>query len=114
MPVTRSYLCARHRQNTGYVITGSADTSAVIYNRVDHEYFDRKPNIEQGAEFRAQHGIPEEAHLIACIAGFRIEKWHGYLIEAFNGLTDSYLVLAGDGVQWYSIEQLIVNSGVGD
>ena len=88
------------------------DTSVVIYNGVDHEYFDPRLYIERGAEFREQHGISEEDHLIACIAGFRIEKGHGYLIEAFSRLEpDSYLVLAGDGIQRQRIEHLIGDSG---
>ena len=89
--------------------------SVVIYNGVDHEYYDPDLYIEQGAEFRAQHGMPEDARLIACIAGFRVEKGHDYLINAFSQLDPGpYLILAGDGVQRKAIEQLIRDSGVSD
>ena len=70
--------------------------SVVIYNGVDAAHFDPVPFREQGKEFRKTLSIPDDATVITCIAGFRKEKGHHILIEAFSQIKpDSYLLLAG-------------------
>jgi glycosyltransferase involved in cell wall biosynthesis len=84
------------------------DKSLVIYNGVDPEYFRREPFLEQGAELRRSLSIPDNAGVIVCIAGFRREKGHRYLVEAFSRLDGSpHLILAGDGVCRDEIESMV-------
>jgi len=75
-----------------------ADHATVIYNGVDSQYFSREPFEARGAELRRAQAVPADAVVIACIAGFRPEKGHRYLIDAFSRLEgEPYLFLAGDG-----------------
>lgn len=75
-----------------------SNIATVIYNGVDPDYFDRKPFEKQRLELRRRLDIPDQASVIACIAGFRPEKGHDILLNAFSRLGPMpYLVLAGTG-----------------
>lgn len=73
----------------------------VVYNGVDTRWFNPETVRALGAQLRARHGIPEMAFLACCIAAFRPEKGHRYLLNAFKQVSNAhprtYLVLAGDG-----------------
>jgi len=92
--------------------------SQVIYNGVDTDYFDPSQFVESGKSFRLGLGIPADALLICHIAGFRVEKGHGILIEAFEQVLKAYpevyLCLAGDGVMRTLIESMVSVKGIGD
>lgn len=92
--------------------------SQVIYNGVDTDYFDPAQFVESGQSFRQELGIPADGRVICHIAGFRVEKGHGILIEAFeqvlNAYPDVYLCLAGDGVMRSLIESMVSAKGIGD
>lgn len=90
--------------------------SQVIYNGVDTDYFDPAQFVESGQSFRQGLGIPADGRVICHIAGFRPEKGHGILIEAFEQVLracpDVYLCLAGDGVMRPSIEAMVSAKGL--
>jgi len=89
--------------------------AAVIYNGVDLDYFHRQPFLGQGRELRREQSVAAGAAVITCIAGFRREKGHRYLIEAFARLEgDSYLLLAGDGPLRTEMEKFAKQKNVDD
>ena len=90
-----------------------SDKSLVIYNGVDTSYFNNVSFIEKGIALKKSLCIPEDSKVICCIAGFRSEKGHDILVEAFSSLrTDAYLVLAGEGILKQSIKDLVKKKGI--
>ncbi len=75
--------------------------TTVIYNGVDVARFDPEKVHGLGAHLRERHRIPPRAFVICCIAAFRPEKGHRFLLEAFKRVVriypKTYLLLAGDG-----------------
>ena len=71
----------------------------VIYNGVDTHKYAREAVSGSDLEFRKKWGISDKVAVLCCVAGFRREKGHAILIEAFEraGLKNVVLVLAGDG-----------------
>lgn len=90
--------------------------SQVIHNGVDTEYFKREPLLEAGKEYRKLIGIPDRGKIICSIAGFRPEKGHVFLVDAFERvlreIKDAYLVFAGDGPLRASIQQAVLDCGM--
>jgi len=81
---------------------------SVIYNGVDTKFFDPVSSVDSGRRLRKAYDIPDEASVICCIAGFRPEKAHDILINAFDQLAmDTYLLLAGEGETKPSIMKLV-------
>jgi glycosyltransferase involved in cell wall biosynthesis len=76
--------------------------SMVIYNGVDANYFDPDNFASCRGTFREALGISSTSKVVCHIAGFRSEKGHLILLNAFNNLLailpDTHLVFAGDGV----------------
>ena len=104
------FVCQTQAEYWGGKYPELRDKSVVIYNGVDPDYFRRELFLERGAELRRSLSIPSEAGVIVCIAGFRKEKGHRYLVDAFARLEDSsHLILAGDGVLRNEIESLVGN-----
>ena len=75
--------------------------TAVIYNGVDTDWFDPDKTIGTDVRVREQNGIPHDAFVVCCVAAFRPEKGHHYLLEAFKHFVkthpNSYLLLVGNG-----------------
>ncbi|WP_207173717.1 glycosyltransferase family 4 protein [Halochromatium glycolicum] len=91
------------------------DRSTIVYNGIDLAAKPVDAAGTLGASFRAAAGIPDDAFVIACIAGFRPEKGHRFLIQALAGLPeDCYLLLAGDGETRSLIEGAVSRAGLGD
>lgn len=84
------------------------DKSVVIHNGVDTSYFNPSQFREDGKELRRSLGIPDDASVVSCLAGFRKEKAHHILVKAFGEVElNSYLLLAGDGETRTQIEILV-------
>ncbi len=80
----------------------------VVHNGVDVNELRRADFMASARELRAALGIPDAAFVFACIAGFRPEKGHRLLIEAFSRLPAStYLILAGDGEKRPALEAAV-------
>jgi glycosyltransferase involved in cell wall biosynthesis len=83
----------------------------VIYNGVDTEQFDPEVHQQAGRTLRQQLGISEQAKVICHIAGFRTEKGHAILLDAFGMLAqrnqDAFLLFVGDGVLRPEIEERV-------
>ena len=89
------------------------DKSTVIHNGIDLERFTADLSPETAADYLSRQGVPVNACVISCIAGFRSEKGHDLLIEAFSRLDESvHLMLAGEGERFASIESLVANMGL--
>jgi len=83
--------------------------SEVVYNGVDTEYFNPEKFVDEGLLLKKELNIAGNSPVIVCIAGFRKEKAHGILLQAFSQLpANVHLVLAGDGLLRGEIE-LIIN-----
>jgi glycosyltransferase involved in cell wall biosynthesis len=90
-----------------------ASFAHVIYNGVDPAKFDRDVLLPAAKRCRAALQIPDDAVLFTCVAGFRKEKGHRLLLEAFSRLPKTaYLVLAGDGDERKGIQSLTARLGV--
>lgn len=88
-------------------------TAKVVYNGVDLEYFSRKRVVATDKDVRQRYSISPEAKVVTCIAAFRREKGHKYLLEAFARLEgDAVLLLVGDGESRRHIEQKARDLGV--
>lgn len=89
--------------------------SVVVYNGIDLEHFNPDTHVNAGIGEREKLGIDENAFVFCCIAGFRPEKGHRLLIEAFSELPQGpMLLLAGDGVRKFAAEKLIRDLGLSD
>ena len=90
------------------------DKSEVVYNGVDAQKYSVKAVAGRDLELRKNLGISESAPILSCIAGFRREKGHSLLIDAFHqaDLRDAVLVLAGDGKLRPQLETQIADLGL--
>ncbi len=89
--------------------------SVVIHNGVDVAFFQRNPFLSAAEKLKSSLGIPSGAPIIICVAGFRKEKNHRQLIDAFSHLDDkSYLLLAGDGELRPAIESTVKRKGLSE
>ncbi|MEL7450231.1 MAG: glycosyltransferase [Pseudomonadota bacterium] len=89
-------------------------TARVIYNGISPQEFAPADYAEEGAGLRASLDVPADATVVSCIAGFRIEKNHRGLVDAFADLPQSaYLVLAGRGEQEQGIRHYVAEKGIG-
>lgn len=88
-------------------------SARVVHNGLDPERFRRTAFVNSARELRVKLGIPSQAFVFSCIAGFRPEKGHECLIEAFARLpTSTYLLLAGDGETRPIIEAAVRSAGL--
>lgn len=87
------------------------DKSDVVYNGVDARKYSVDAVAGRDLELRQKLGISETAPILSCIAGFRREKGHALLIDAFHqaDLPDAVLVLAGDGLLRPQLEQQVAD-----
>jgi glycosyltransferase involved in cell wall biosynthesis len=80
----------------------------VIYNGIHIEQFDYDVSRQSGKALRQHLTISENAKVICHIAGFRPEKGHAILLNAFGMLAqhdpDAFLLFVGDGVLRPEIE----------
>jgi len=76
-----------------------SDKKVVIYNGVDTQKYARESIVGSKSEFCREWGLPDDVNILCCVAGFRTEKGHKILIDAFERakLEKAVLVLAGDG-----------------
>jgi len=75
------------------------------------------PGVD-GARFRAQLGVPDGVPLIGLLAGLRVMKGHGVVLEAAAELARRgrafHLVLAGRGHMEGQVRQAVAEAGLGD
>jgi glycosyltransferase involved in cell wall biosynthesis len=75
------------------------EKAVVVYNGVDAKKYSAETLNGRDVELRKELGVAENAAVMSCIAGFRKEKGHAILFQAFEraAVDDAVLVLAGDG-----------------
>ena len=84
----------------------------VVYNGIDSDYFNPGNFVSEGLSLKKKLGIDSNPTIV-CIAGFRREKAHHILLQAFSRLpANVHLVLAGDGQLRSEIELTINQLGV--
>ena len=111
-------ICVCHSQELHWLnkFPFLAGKTRVIYNGIDTEKF--KPNAHRafGKALRDRLGIPIQAQVICHVAGFRPEKGHSILLEAFNLLAphhkDACLLFVGDGPLRHKIEELVLKANL--
>jgi glycosyltransferase involved in cell wall biosynthesis len=85
----------------------------VVYNGVDPRRFRRVEFERSAGSLRAELRIPADAFVFSCIAAFRPEKGHDYLIDAFSRQArHTYLVLAGEGERMPATRELVRAAGL--
>ena len=85
----------------------------VVYNGIDMARFSRAEFKGLARDLLAKLGVPPDSFVFACVAGFRKEKAHRLLLEAFKRLpARAYLLLAGDGPERAAIETMSAQSGL--
>jgi len=112
MRMTKRIVCVCRKQEEFWIeafpyLKGKTE---VIYNGINPDYFKKDKKIGNEEGYRSSLNISEEALVIACVAGFRVEKNHENLVKAFArvavGGQDAYLLLAGDGPEKENIQNL--------
>jgi glycosyltransferase involved in cell wall biosynthesis len=89
--------------------------STVVYNGVDTTKFDATKYRDLARDKKHALGVPASSKIISCIARFRPEKGHRFLIEAFAQLSGQpHLILAGDGDLRESIEIFVRRCSIQD
>jgi glycosyltransferase involved in cell wall biosynthesis len=92
------------------------EKTQVIYNGVDPEQFDPEVHQQAGRTLRQQLGLSRQAKVICHIAGFRPEKGHAILLDAFGLLAQrnqhAFLLFVGDGVLRPEIEERVRNANL--
>jgi glycosyltransferase involved in cell wall biosynthesis len=89
------------------------EAARVVYNGVDPRQFRREEFVSPARRLRADLGIPADAFVFACIAAFRPEKGHKYLIDAFaRQPPNTYLLLAGEGERMSAARDLVRAAGL--
>jgi glycosyltransferase involved in cell wall biosynthesis len=92
-----------------------AGHARVIYNGIDVARFQRLEFECRARDLLAQLGILPDSFVFACVAGFRKEKAHRLLLEAFRRLPRrAYLLLAGDGPERAAIQAMAARSGLNE
>ena len=110
------FVCKKQAEHWKSKYPFLSSKSSVIYNGIDASKFNPLKFNSKGHELRKTLSIPNDAIVICCIAGFRKEKGHDILIEAFSRIKNNnvYLLLAGDGVRRVYIEHLAKKKGLGN
>jgi glycosyltransferase involved in cell wall biosynthesis len=108
------FVCASQKTHweTRYpFLVGRSD---VIYNGVDTDWFSPAAVADQGGDFRAAQGIPEDALLLCSIARFAPEKGQHLLVEACTraNAPNLYLVFAGEGDLQAQIAKQVQDCGL--
>lgn len=102
------FVCQKQRQHWINKNPSLSHHSHVIYNGVDAQYFNPNQWSDKADALRKRHKIANHTLVVTCIAGFRPEKGHLILLDAFAALNPKpCLVLAGDGPLRSSILQRI-------
>ena len=84
-----------------------SDRAEVVYNGIDVEYFKRGLMTKEAEDLRQKLMIEPSDCVLTCVAGFRPEKGHRYLLHAFAELAGQcQLILAGDGEYKKEMESL--------
>lgn len=85
----------------------------VIHNAVERKKFEY--NIEKRQRIRKELGI-KEGHVFGHVGNFCYQKNHYFLIDIFEEIhkqdANSVLVLAGDGIRFHQVEQIIARKGL--
>ena len=78
------FVCHTQADYWGSKFPELKDKSDVVYNGVDAQKYSVKAVAGRDLELRKNLGISESAPILSCIAGFRREKGHSLLIDAFH------------------------------
>lgn len=85
----------------------------VIHNGVDIARFARGDFLAAAGALRQELDIAASSFAFGCIAGFRKEKAHRQLVQAFEQLpANAYLLLAGDGPERPAVEAVVRDRGL--
>ena len=107
------FVCEHQRTHWIKKYPDLTQSSVVVHNGIAPERFQYSDFAESGRNLRANLHIPAEAFLFTCVAGFRPEKGHRILIDAFARIqSDAYLAFAGDGDLRREMEEYAESTGL--
>lgn len=93
----------------------SADRIAVVLNGIELPDLSTRAALRR--EFRARHGIPEDAKLIGLVANYRPQKGHRVALRAFAKLRERHpkarLLFAGEDFMQGAIARDVIARGLG-
>lgn len=96
----------------------SMESSQVIYNGVDYEFFSPTGPDEDAKLLRRKFGIPGDATVIGSVGRFCTEKSFNHLIMALANLgrsgRESYGVLVGEGEERDRLRTVATEEGIAD
>lgn len=102
------FVCKAQRDHWTRRYPALAANAHVVYNGVDSARFHPAAVAPAAEELRQRLGLSRDTVVFSCIAGFRREKGHDLLVEAFSGIgLDCVLLLAGEGETRQAIEELV-------
>jgi glycosyltransferase involved in cell wall biosynthesis len=109
------FVCQQQRQYWIQKFPELQPLAHIVYNGVEIGQFDRREFENDGQKLLRTLGVPDAAFVFTCIAGFRPEKGHALLVDAFSKLPGkAYLLLAGEGREKARIEALVRSRGLDD
>jgi glycosyltransferase involved in cell wall biosynthesis len=111
--VTNVFVCEKQRTYWLDKYPELAASSRVVYNGIDVTRFQFVDYEIAGCDFRKTEGIPGDAVVFGCIAGFRPEKGHDLLLRAFRDVAENaFLLLAGAGERMQEMRSLARSLGI--
>jgi glycosyltransferase involved in cell wall biosynthesis len=109
------FVCQQQRQFWVQKFPELQPLAHVVYNGVEIGRFNRRDFEVQGQKLLRALGIPDAAFVFTCIAGFRPEKGHTLLVDAFSRLSEeAYLLFAGEGRERARVESVVRTRGLDD
>ncbi|MFQ5705550.1 MAG: glycosyltransferase family 4 protein [Gemmatimonadales bacterium] len=109
------FVCKNQREYWGRRFPELDRLSVVIHNGVSLDRFQPHEWVDEGGNLRERVGIPTAAVVFGCVAGFRPEKAHHTLLEAFSRAPETaHMLLAGDGPLRSEIEDRVAGLGLSD
>jgi len=107
------FVCENQRDYWVHRFPELMPISKVVHNGIPLHHYDPQSWKEVGRRLRDELCIPAAATVFGCLAGFRPEKAHHLLIDAFSHLAgEPYLILAGDGPLRKAISNLVIERSV--
>lgn len=92
-----------------------SDRFRVIHNAVDRGKFEY--NVEKRKKIREEMGLTDQ-FVLGHVGNFCYQKNHYFLIEIFEELhkrdKNTVLLLAGDGVRFEQVREMVIQKGLGD
>lgn len=107
------FVCESQRDHWMKKYRFLGDEACVIHNGINVNSFDADKYVKASRHLHETLGLSSSSLVLCCVAGFRVEKGHRILVDAFERVAtvhdNAVLLLAGDGQERPPIEQLVAS-----